>query len=290
MAETPIHDRLRWAAETETGRAWLERLPRLVAQCAETWSLELGEPFPCAHASLALPARLAGGSEAVLKICLPHRESEHEADALLRWNGNGAVRLLAHDRARDALLLERCRPGTHLRHVEADAALAVLAGLLPRLWVPAVDPFRPLAEEAAWWVSYLPERWERAGRPFERALLDAAVAALEELAPTQGEQVLLHQDLHADNVLRAEREPWLAIDPKPLVGEREFSLAPIVRCFELGDRRADVVHRLDFLASELGLDRERARLWTIGQTIAWSIGSAYLERHAQTARWLLAGR
>lgn len=288
MAETPIHAGLRWAAETAAGRAWLERLPRLVEECVEEWSLEVGDPFPSAHASLALPARSADGSDAVLKICFPHRESEHEADALLLWNGDGAVRLLAHDRSRDALLLERCRPGTHLRHVEPDAALAVLAGLLRRLWVRAAEGFRPLGEEAAWWVSYLPERWERARRPFERALLDAAVEALEELAPTQGEQVLLHQDLHADNVLRAEREPWLVIDPKPLVGEREFSLAPIVRGVELGHERADVLHRLGFLADELELDRERARLWTIGQTIAWSVGSAYLERHVQTAQWLLA--
>ena len=287
MAETPIHDGLRWAAETDSGRAWLERLPRLVQECVEEWSLELGDPFPYAHASLALPARLPDGSDAVLKVCLPHRESEHEAAALVRWDGDGAVRLLAHDPLRDALLLERCHPGTHLRGVDPHVALAVLAALLPRLWVPAGEAFRPLAEEAAWWVSYLPERWEHAGRPFERALLDATVEALEELAPTQGEQVLLHQDLHADNVLRAEREPWLAIDPKPLAGEREFSLAPIVRSFELGHGRAEVLHRLDFLVDALGLDRERARLWTIGQTIAWSIGSSYLESHVQTARWLL---
>ena len=90
------------------------------------------------------------------------------------------------------------------------------------------------------------------------------MAALEELAPTQGEQVLIHQDLHADNVLAAQREPWLVIDPKPLVGEREFSLAPIIRSVELGHSRRAVVERLDRLSSELGLDRERARGWATG--------------------------
>lgn len=269
------------------GAEWLDRLPRLADEVAKRWSLELGDPFPYAHASLALPALLPDGDEAVLKVCFPHRESEHEADALARWNGDGAVRLLAHDPARAALVLERCRPGTHLSHLAADAALAILAGLLPRLWVPAGEPFRPLADEAAWWVSYLPESWEAAGRPFERRLVDAAVAALEELAPTQGEQVLLHQDLHADNVLRAEREPWLVIDPKPLVGERDFSLAPIVRGSELGRRRRDVLYRLDFLTDALGLDSERARLWSLGQTIAWCFGNGHLEGHVQTARWLL---
>jgi streptomycin 6-kinase len=235
-----------------------------------------------------LAATLPDGGDAVLKICFPHRESEHEGDALARWNGNGAVRLLAHDRERSALLVERCRPGTPLHELDAHAAVDVAVALLPRLWVPAGEPFRALADEAAWWSSYLAERWERSGRPFERTLLDAAASALEELAPTRGEQVLLHQDLHADNVLRAEREPWLVIDPKPLAGEREFSVAPLVRGPELGHGRAQVEYRLNRLTRELGLDRERARLWTLAQTVAWSFGGdAPLERHVQTARWLL---
>ncbi|MFN2468653.1 MAG: aminoglycoside phosphotransferase family protein [Gaiellaceae bacterium] len=200
-------------AQARLRAEWLERLPRLVEECAEQWSLRLGGPLAGANVSLLLPATTTGGGEAVLKLGFPHRESEHEAEALGRWNGEGAVRLLAHDRDRGAFLLERCRPGTHLRELGADAATDVVAALLPRLWVPAAAPFRPLADEAAWWASYLPETWERAGRPFERLLLDAAVGALRELAPTQGEQVLLNQDLHAGNVLRAEREPWLVIDP-----------------------------------------------------------------------------
>jgi streptomycin 6-kinase len=122
-------------------------------------------------------------------------------------------------------------------------------------------------------------------------LVDAAISSLEELAPTQGEQVLLHQDLHADNVLAAEREPWLAIDPKPLVGEREFGLAPIIRSLELGHSEREVVGRLDRLSSELDLDRERARGWALGQTIAWSFNSEFHPAHVETARWLLeAGR
>jgi streptomycin 6-kinase len=98
---------------------------------------------------------------------------------------------------------------------------------------------------------------------------------------------LLHQDLHGDNVLAGEREPWLVIDPKPLVGEREFSVAPIVRDYELGHSRQAALHRLDRLTSELGLDRERARGWTIGQTVAWAFDSASHRRHIDTVRWLL---
>ena len=133
----------------------------------------------------------------------------------------------------------------------------------------------------------LPSEWERTGRPFERRILDAAINALVELAGTQGEQVLVNQDLHGDNVLAAQREPWLVIDPTPLIGEREFALAPIVRSNELGETRADALYRLDRLTVELGLDKERARWWTIGQTLAWSTDTSRHPQHLEVVRWLL---
>jgi streptomycin 6-kinase len=221
----------------------------------------------------------------VLKIQWPHHESEHEAAALELLNADGAVRLVAHDPTRHALLLERCRPGTYLHEAGARPALRVLVDLLPRLWKPTGSPFRSLAEESEWWT--IRDEWDKTGRPFEEALVDAAETAFAELVPTQGEQVLLHQDLHPGNVLAAEREPWLVIDPKPLAGEREFGLAPIIRSFELGHSRNEVLYRLDLLTAELGLDRGRARGWAIGHTIAWSFGSRYQSRHVETARWLL---
>ena len=113
------------------------------------------------------------------------------------------------------------------------------------------------------------------------------MALLQELSASQGGQVLLHQDLHGDNVLAAGREPWLVIDPKPLAAEREFAAAPIVRSPELGHSRRDVLYRLDRLCAELGLDRERARGWTIVQTVAWSGGGDYVPEHMEAVRWLL---
>ena len=266
---------------------WLERVPELVHECVERWDLRLGEPYVAGAAGYTTRAELPDGTQAVLKVGYPHRESEHVAEALEFHDGAGAVRLLAHDPDRHALLLERCEPGTQIWQIGGDAALDVIVELLPRLWRPAAEPFRPLADEAAWWVGQLPGEWERAGRPFERALLDAALEALRELPRSQGGQVLVNQDLHGENILAAQREPWLVIDPKPLVGEREFALAPIVRSFELGDTRRDVLYRLDRLTSELGLDRERTRWWTIGQTLAWTFDSSYLPRHVQTVRWLM---
>jgi streptomycin 6-kinase len=269
---------------------WLRSVPDLVNDCRAEWGLRLGEPYEAGAVGYTVRADLADGTPVVLKLIYPHHESEHETAALAFWDGDGAVRLLAEDRDRWAMLLERCEPGTKLYEAGADRALDVIAGLLPRLWKPVGPPFRPLAEEAAWWRSYLPEQWERAPT-FERRLFDEALAALDELPGTQGEQVLLHQDLHAENVLAAQREPWLAIDPKPLVGEREFGLAPVIRAFELGHSERAVRHRLDRLTSELGLDRERARRWAIVQTLAWAWDTEWHDRHVETVRWLVeAGR
>jgi len=270
-----------------THGVWLERVPELVAECVEEWQLELGEPYEAGAAGYAVRAGLTDGTPAVLKLIYPHREAEHEADALELLAGNGAVRLLARDDARSAMLLERCEPGTALAENGGERALDVLVELLPKHWVRAGEPFHTLAEEAAWWIDDLPEQWEQSGRAIERRLVDTAVDALGLLSESQGEQVLLNQDLHGDNVLAAEREPWLVIDPKPLLGEREFAVAPIVRSFELGSSRADVLYRLDRLTSELGLDRERARGWTIGQTMAWAFDSDYSDTHLETVRWLL---
>ncbi|SCG36855.1 streptomycin 6-kinase [Micromonospora echinaurantiaca] len=285
-----IPDGLDWVRGTPDGRRWLADLPELLAACVERWSLRVGPPFGYAFASLALPAELPDGTPAVLKLQYPDPDSVHEATALDRWAGEGAIRLLGHDPQRRALLVERCVPGTPLHTVPPERALDVVVGLLPRLWRPAGSPFTPLAEEAAGWAERLPVKWARTGRPYERRLLDAALGLLADLVPSQGEQVLVNQDLHAGNVLRATREPWLVIDPKPLAGEREFGVAPLVRGAELGHSPAAVRHRLDRLSAELGLDRDRVRGWTIGQTLAWSIGDDQVfPRQIEVVRWLVDG-
>jgi streptomycin 6-kinase len=282
-----MHPGLAWLEGSEAGRDWLARLPDLVGACARDWDLRLGDPFPYAFASLALPGTRTDGEPVVLKIAFPDRESEHEPDALAAWDGDGAVRLLAHDAARGAMLLERCDPGIPLKVLEPDRALDVLVELLPRTWVPAGPPFRSLAEEAARWADDLEERWERGSRPFERRIVDEALELVAWLPGTQADgPVLLNQDLHADNVLRARREPWLMIDPKPLAGERAFGLSPIVRGAELGHGARAVRGRLDRLSAELGVDRARARGWTIVQTLAWAFDDDVLPVHLDVVRWL----
>jgi streptomycin 6-kinase len=281
-----IPSSLDWLRASEQGRAWLGSLPSKLAGSAERWGLGLSEPYPDSYVSIVVPAK-RGSEDLVVKIQFPDLESEAEALALETWNGNGAVRLIDHDQERHALLLERCVPGHHLSTRDADTALDIVVDLLPRLWVPAGDGFRSLATEAERWIDNLPEEWEQAGRPFERALLDAATETLADLAASQGKQVLLHQDLHGHNILAAQREPWLAIDPKPLVGERELGLSPLIRSSELGHSRREVVNRLHRLTDELGVDRNRTRLWAFAHAIAWGFEDGRVLPHSiETACWL----
>jgi len=281
-----------WLRNEPGGPEWLERLPALVEECAERWSLRLGAPCPDAHVSFVAPASTPDGSTAILKINIPHEESEHEADALRHWDGRGAVRLVADDRSRNALLVERCRPGWQLWAVaDEEEGNRHAAAVLRRLWRPAPDEhsFRPLSDAAACWAEQLPLRWRQTGRPYERSLLEEAVDFLREAGPDQRDPVVLHQDFHGGNVLRADREPWLAIDPKPLVGEREFDTASLLR-----DRRWELRRepqpegrlrrRLDHLHAELGLDRARMRGWAVAHALAWDPDDTMIA----CARWLAA--
>ena len=277
---------LEWWRSEPGGAEWLDRLPVLVAECAASWSLRIGEPYSGSNVSWVAPVELPDGVPAVLKLNFPEPESECDAEALACWAGEGAVRLLAEDEERCALLVERCVPGSRLWDEPGeDDAMCVAAGILRRLWRPPPDGhrFRLLGDLAAAWARELAEA------PYEQPLVDEAVSFLREAGLAQGEGVVLHQDFHGGTVLRATREPWLAIDPKPLVGEREFDTASLLR-----DRRpelqadphpeARIRRRLDFLAAELDLDRERLRGWGIAHALAWDPDEEMLA----CARWLAA--
>jgi streptomycin 6-kinase len=243
--------------------AWLEALPRLSAECAEAWDLQLEQPIDTPH-SLVVPA-----GDVVLKLNAPaHFEADHEAEALARWRGAGAVRLVARDDVRRALLIERCRPGTRLWDAGSDEPTAI-AELLPRLQheTEGTHPFRLLVDEARRWALEVPKRYELAGGPFPRTLLDRSLEVFLSADPRASH--LANQDLHGGNVLSAEREPWLVIDPKPLVGERELDGVGLLRNAVAGQASsASVARWLDTLR-DLGLDRERLRGWGTAHALAW---------------------
>jgi streptomycin 6-kinase len=264
-----------WSRE----QRWLNDLPGLVEECADQWGLELEQPIDT-PGSLVVPA-----GNVVLKLNAPsHFESDTEPDALELWDGSGAVRLVARDDEHRALLLERCVPGTELWHADTNQ-VEVISSLVPRLQVEVRDPcpFRTLADEAERWAEEVPDRYVEAETPFERRLLDAAVDVYRTVDRSAAH--LVNQDLHGGNVLRAQREPWLVIDPKPLVGERELEASGLLR-------NADDVSRWLDALEKLGFDRERARGWGVAHNLAWAWDErrGWLDQHVEEARRILNAR
>jgi len=253
------------------------------------WELELGEPFTAPFSKLVAPARLPDGTEVVVKIHVDDDvESVHEPEALRFWDGRGAVRLLDYDPETRAMLIERCVPGVPLGRVYDDESLEVVARTLRWLWRPPTDdvPWRRLEDMAEAWAERLPFDRERHGRPYEQLLLDHALDALRSLGPTQEDVVVCHQDLHGGNILSAERQPWLAIDSKPIVAEPAYDAVPAIRDLDENGQitAAEMRRRLERLSALLGVDRERVRRWLIAKHLAWATGGQYFPNEVEVVR------
>lgn len=267
----PMSRNLVDAAEREGRQAWLATLPTTVKELEERWSLELGEPFqPGGQTAWVAPARSDASGDLVLKVAWRHTEAAHEADGLREWDGEGAVRLHATEEFDDtiALLLERCVPGTMLASRPESEQDTVVAGLLRRLWrEPAPSRrFRPLQLMCDAWADEF-EQKAAAGRAIiDLGLAREGMALFRTLPATAERNVLLCTDLHAENVLAAEREPWLVIDPKPYVGDPTYDpLQHLLNCDErLRADPGDLVRRMAHL---LGLDRERLLLWLFARCV-----------------------
>jgi len=249
-------------------RAWLQALPASVRILARRWELRVGRVYAASSdglcGSCAWVARVttAGGRRAVLKLGMPHMEGEDEIAGLRVWNGEGAVRLLRWDEDLGAMLLERCVPGRPLRSQPPEVQDRVIAGLLPRLWhTPPREGFRSLASMIEHWTA---RAREEASETVDTGLLGEGIAALRALARGHGDDALLHTDLHAGNVLAAEREPWLAIDPKPFLGDPCYDATQHL-LNGLPRLRKDPRGTVTRFADLLRVDASRVRLWTFGR-------------------------
>ncbi|GAA1831479.1 aminoglycoside phosphotransferase family protein [Actinomadura chokoriensis] len=260
-------------------RAWITRLPRLGGEFLARWDLRLDGAAAYGMASLVLPVLRADGTPAVLKLQQLREETAGTATALRAWDGNGIVRLLDHDADSATQLLERLDAARPLSSVAPDTAVQVLAELMARLTsVPAPEGLRRLSD-IAWAMLDQVERAVAILRdPAQQRLMRICADAVAGLV---GEPCacLLHWDLHYDNILAGEREPWLAIDPEPLSGDPGFELLPALdnRWDDVeatGDVARAVLRRFDLLTEVLGLDRKRATGWTLGrvlQNALWDI-------------------
>jgi streptomycin 6-kinase len=264
----------------EEGERWLEGLPERVAALERAWGLTAGRAFDLDGClSWAAPVRLADGSEAVLKVGIPHDEARYQGEALRLIAGDGAVRLLRASEDGYSLLLERCVPGTNLSSLGEEEGNAVGAGILQRIWrEPGPDvPFERIAETAACWCREFLEEAPAAG--YDAVLIERAVVLARELAESQPRQVLLHGDFHPGNVLAAEREPWLAIDCEPLVGDPAYDLAEwlgnrVEAAEQAPDPLAAIRRQIRQMSDLLDLDPARVAGWAFVKSVGWDYGPA----------------
>lgn len=290
MAGFPVPTLLAAAARHyDDLNAWLGELPAIVAELAGRWSLRVGEPFePGGQCSWVAPVTSPSGAGLVLKVGFRFRsgESRDEAAGLRAWDGNGTVRLFAAHQtgSASALLLERCVPGTWLREVlpgpEQDE---VVATLLRRLWIRPADgdAFRPLGQMCAAWAGRFEEEYAAVtGDKIDPGLAREGMALLRELPGTADRRLLLCTDLHAENILAAQREPWLVVDPKPYVGDPAYDvLQHMLNC---EDRlAADPAALAARMAGLTGVDAWRVRLWLFARSVQESVGSPLMRQVAR---------
>jgi streptomycin 6-kinase len=328
LAEIPIPaDLAARYSRSSAGRAWLVSLPGLLRGCLERWNLTV-DLAPGAvpwngQGGIVVPVLLDSGLPAALKVSYPQEEARLERNALMLWNGRGAVRLLESDAGTCAMLLERLDASRSLGDVPVDKAAAVWGGLMRQLSLTPDDRFEWLeldhvAARAEQWSDDLPVEWEQLGRPFPRWLLEAAL----EVCQTRGavgrrasNDVLVHSDFHFLNVLARLDGSWdelgssdefgasdgfAAIAPQPLVGEAEFAVAPLLwnRISELSPRDPETALRERCLNFSLaaGLDPEVARQWSVAREVEnalWYAGHPNYSGDLARSLWVastLAGR
>lgn len=212
-----------------------------------------------------VPATRRDGTPAVLKIGMPHMEAEQEAEGLQFWDGDACVHLLEWDSSSNAMLLERCEPGTPLFSLPEEEQDEIIANMLKRLWrTPPANKFRRLSALVEYWRQ---ETLAAANAWTDPGLVKAGLETMQQLADNAEREVLLVTDLHAGNVLRAQREPWLMIDPKPFVGDAAYD--SIQHLFNCESRLlSDPLGMISRISTLLRIDAERVRLWLFARAAA----------------------
>ncbi len=265
----------------EAGRAWLGRLPAILARCEQRWGLTIGAPFANLSFNYVAPAVRSDGTTVIVKVYALSDEFPLQVEALRLFDGHGMVQFLACEMEDAVLLMECLQPGTTLLLVEDDEqATAIAASVMRQMWRP-VSAGHPFPTVFDWGRGFtrLRKHFGGGSGPFPPRLLEEAETLFAELSASMAEPMLLHGDLHHDNILMATRQPWLAIDPKGLVGEPAYETGALLRnalaqVFSAPQSQCVLARRVDQLAEELELDRVRIHGWGLAQgvlSVWWGI-------------------
>jgi len=253
----------------DQGRAWLKNLPKFLNNIEKDLKIKIDKPFGHLSFHYTAPAITQRGEQCVFKCGLPNKELATEIAALQHYNSQGAIQLLDANAKQGWLLLERCQPGQRLASIENDEkATRIAINVMQRLWKPIVTiaKFSTIDD----WLTKL-----KPAKPIPNRLIDAAQQMSKDLLASQSEMVLLHGDLHHDNILSSQREPWLAIDPKGVIGEREYEIGALIRNPQTTILTKSLLNRrFDIISESTGFDRQRLLHWSIIQAVLaanWSI-------------------
>jgi streptomycin 6-kinase len=274
------------------GVEWLNQLPHLLENAANQWSIRLLPPFQSLSYHYVAPAIGPDGEPVVLKVGVPNREFSTEIDALRHFGGHGTVRLIEADADAGLMLLERIVPGVPLQRMQDDdLATTIFAQVMRRLKKssPGNHSF-PSISDWAKGFERLRDQFDGRTGPFPEPVIDRAEGLVSELLNSMSEVVVLHGDLHHWNILSAEREPWLALDPKGVMGEPEYEVGawlrnPFPQILDTPRPKEIILRRVDKLVEELGFDRYRLIGWAYIQAVLAGVWS-YEEGMDEWNGWL----
>lgn len=264
--------RARVASLGEVGRAWQDALPAVLDALAEQWSLTLGRPVPGGSSSYVVAVRTAGGGDAVLKVAVPDPALDAEVATLRRAGGRGYARLLAHDPARHALLLEALGPSLQQSSLTPADQLRLLADTLAEAWLdPAGHPGPPL-DKAGGLHDLVSRLWAEQGDPAPEAVLSTALEHARRRAQVDpAELVVVHGDPHPANLLQVRRprpgaaSGWCFVDPDGFVADRAYDLGVALRDWSAHLEGPGARRRLEgwcaLLADRSGVDATRIWEW-----------------------------
>ncbi|MDG0791178.1 aminoglycoside phosphotransferase family protein [Cohnella ginsengisoli] len=264
----------------EQGLVWAKALPELIHDCASRFGLVPEAPFPNLSYNFLLRALRSDGKPVVLKASFMKDELSREVSALRAYEGRGAIRVLEENEEWGVALLERVEPGTPLSAIEDDArATNVFCDVCRRLHLPATTdaPYPSMKRHFAAIERYR-ERISNgnAEAPLPESWMENAEECLTYLVATTSENVLLHGDLHHENILLQGESQWAVIDPKGIVGDIHFETIQYLLNYEdRGGGRGQVLHnRISIMAERLELDSRRIAMWGIARGVleaCWTI-------------------
>ncbi|NHN28854.1 aminoglycoside phosphotransferase family protein [Paenibacillus agricola] len=257
----------------EKGELWLEKLDSLIQYCEQRWSCQVLAPYPLSYHFVA-PIRFNKGTEAVLKLGVPGKEMIHEVEALRLYKGNGCAQLWDSDTAKGILVLERANPGHTLKAVADDEEATLLAAAVMRkLQVrPPIQPLFPSTLDWSKGLQKLRSRYNGGTGPLPEPMVRKAEDYFAKLHASWRNVQLLHGDLHHENILAAEREPYIAIDPKGVIGEPEYGVIPFLINHLPEHNAIDVIRRrIELFTEELSLNKTRIIAWGYSHSVlsAW---------------------